>query len=71
MHSHADRAFASDNIDGRRAHNLVMQGITTSVFGPDGRNPVWPIPDEMEAYRTRAWPRTWCRWWVTVPCGVW
>ena len=52
MHSHADRAFASDNIDGRRAHNLVMQGITTSVFGPDGRNPVWPMPDEMEAYRT-------------------
>ena len=51
MHSHADRSFASDNIDGRRAHNLVMQGITTSVFGPDGRNPVWPIPVEMEAYR--------------------
>jgi len=51
MHSHADRAFASDNIEGRRAHNLVMQGITTSVFGPDGRNPVWPIPDEMDAYR--------------------
>ena len=52
MHSHADRAFASENIEGRRAHNLVMQGITTSVFGPDGRNPVWPIADEMEAYRT-------------------
>ncbi len=51
MHSHADRAFASENIEGRRAHNLVMQGITTSVFGPDGRNPVWPISDEMEAYR--------------------
>ena len=52
MHSHADRSFASDNIAGRRAHNLVMQGITTSVFGPDGRNPLWPIPAEMEAYRT-------------------
>ena len=52
MHSHADRAFASDNLGGRRAHNLVMQGITTSVFGPDGRNPVWPIAHEMEAYRT-------------------
>lgn len=52
MHSHADRSFASDNIEGRRAHNLVMQGITTSVFGPDGRNPLWPIPVEMEAYRT-------------------
>ncbi len=52
MHSHADRAFASDNVDARRAHNLVMQGITTSVFGPDGRNPLWPLDDEMAAYRT-------------------
>ena len=51
MHSHADRLFASDNIEGRQAHNLVMQGITTSVFGPDGRNPVWPIAAEMDAYR--------------------
>ncbi|MYD14060.1 MAG: amidohydrolase family protein, partial [Gemmatimonadetes bacterium] len=52
MHSHADRLFASDNIEGRRAHNLVMQGITTSVFGPDGRNPTWPMSAEMELYRT-------------------
>ena len=52
MHSHADRSFASPNIEGRRAHNLVMQGITTSVFGPDGRNPAWPIAAEMDAYRT-------------------
>ena len=51
MHSHADRVFASDDVEGRRAHNLVMQGITTSVFGPDGRNPVWPVADEMDAYR--------------------
>ncbi len=51
MHSHADRAFSSENIDARRAHNLVMQGITTSVFGPDGRNPLWPMGDEMAAYR--------------------
>ena len=52
MHSHADRVFASDNIEGRRAHNLVMQGITTSVFGPDGRNPTWPMAAEMELYST-------------------
>ena len=52
MHSHADRIFASDNIEGRRAHNLVMQGITTSVFGPDGRNPTWPMAAEMDLYRT-------------------
>ena len=52
LHSHADRAFASDDVEGRKAHNLVAQGITTVVFGPDGRNPIWPIADEMEAYRT-------------------
>ena len=52
MHSHADRLFASDNLEGRRAHNLVMQGITTSVFGPDGRNPTWPMSAEMELYRS-------------------
>ena len=52
MHSHADGAFASDDVERRKAHNLVMQGITTVVFGPDGRNPMWPIADEMEAYRT-------------------
>ena len=52
MHSHADGAFASNDVERRRAHNLVTQGITTVVFGPDGRNPMWPIADEMEAYRT-------------------
>ena len=51
MHSHADGAFASDDVERRQAHNLVVQGITTVVFGPDGRNPMWPIADEMEAYR--------------------
>ncbi len=52
MHSHADRGFASDDVEARKAHNLVTQGITTVVFGPDGRNPRWPIADEMAAYRT-------------------
>lgn len=52
MHSHADRSFASDDVEARRAHNLVMQGITTSVFGPDGRNPTWPIAEEMAVYRS-------------------
>ena len=52
LHSHADGAFASDDVERRTAHNLVVQGITTVVFGPDGRNPMWPIADEMEAYRT-------------------
>ena len=52
LHSHADRAFASADVEGRKAHNLVAQGITTVVFGPDGRNPSWPIANEMETYRT-------------------
>lgn len=52
MHSHADRSFADTLIEGRRARNLVMQGITTSVFGSDGRNPTWPISREMELYRS-------------------
>lgn len=52
MHSHADRAFVSDDLERRRARNLVMQGITTVVFGPDGRNPLWPLTEEMAAYRS-------------------
>jgi N-acyl-D-amino-acid deacylase len=51
MHSHADRGLVSDNLDTRRAPNLVTQGITTVVVGPDGRNPIWPIAEEMAAYR--------------------
>ena len=51
MHSHADRSLASDDREARKAHNLVAQGITTVVVGPDGRNPMWPIADEMAAYR--------------------
>ena len=53
MHSHADRGFVSDNLETRRAPNLVTQGITTVVGGPDGRNPVWPMMAEMEAYRSQ------------------
>ncbi len=51
MHSHADRALVSDSLRARQAHNLVAQGITTVVVGPDGRNPIWPTADEMAAYR--------------------
>ncbi len=53
LHSHADRALASDNREARKAVNLVAQGITTVVMGADGRNPVWPIRDEIAAYRSR------------------
>ena len=51
MHSHADGALASESVEARQAHNLVAQGITTVVVGPDGRNPTWPVAAEMDAYR--------------------
>ena len=53
MHSHADRSLVSDDLEARKAHNLIAQGITTVVVGPDGRNPIWPIADEIAAYRRR------------------
>jgi N-acyl-D-amino-acid deacylase len=52
MHSHADRSLFSGGPDERRAANLVAQGITTVVFGPDGRNPTWPLTDEIAGYRS-------------------
>lgn len=51
MHSHADRALVSKNLEARKAHNLVAQGITTIVVAPDGRNALWPVAKEIEAYR--------------------
>ncbi|MEM7417647.1 MAG: amidohydrolase family protein [Gemmatimonadota bacterium] len=50
MHSHADRALFSGIEEVRRAKNLVAQGITTIVVGPDGRNPTWPIEAELAGY---------------------
>jgi len=52
MHSHADRALYAGNAFLRSAPNLVAQGITTLVFGPDGRNPTWPLSDEIAGYRS-------------------
>lgn len=52
MHSHADRPLFSGGPELRRASNLVAQGITTVVFGPDGRNPTWPLEDEIAGYRS-------------------
>ena len=51
MHSHADRALAGEDVESRKAHNLVTQGITTVVVGADGRNARWPISAEIAAYR--------------------
>ena len=53
LHSHADRSLAGDNMEERKAVNLIAQGITTVVMGADGRNPVWPIRDEIAAYESR------------------
>lgn len=52
MHSHADRALFSGGARERAAPNLVSQGITTVVFGPDGRNPAWPLTEEIAGYRS-------------------
>lgn len=51
VHSHADRTLMGDDLEARSAPNLVAQGITTVVGGPDGRNPIWPIAAEIAAYR--------------------
>lgn len=51
LHSHSDDALVADSLEPRRAHNLVAQGITTVVGGPDGRNAIWPVSDEMAAMR--------------------
>lgn len=53
VHSHADRSLVSDDMEERKAVNLVAQGITTVVMGADGRNPIWPIRDEIAAYESR------------------
>ncbi len=51
MHSHADRALSAGSKEQRQAPNLVTQGITTVVFGADGRNTTWPLEREIEGFR--------------------
>ena len=53
LHSHADRSLVGEDMEERKALNLVAQGITTVVMGADGRNPIWPIRDEIAAYERR------------------
>lgn len=50
LHSHADRGLVSEQIESRRAHNVLSQGITTVVGAPDGRNAEWPVSAEIAAY---------------------
>lgn len=50
IHSHSDRGLKADDINLRRAPNLVAQGITTVVGGADGRSG-WPISEEIATLR--------------------
>ena len=52
LHSHADRALVSEEVEARRAHNLIHQGLTTIIGGGDGRNQIWPLTRELEAYES-------------------
>ena len=52
LHSHADRAMMSSQLEPRRARSLNSQGLTTVIGGPDGRNLRWPISSEVEALRS-------------------
>jgi len=52
LHSHADRSMVLDDMELRRAPAALKQGIATVVGGPDGRNPRFPLTDEIEAYRS-------------------
>lgn len=53
LHSHSDGSLAGEEMEPRKAHNLVAQGITTVVGGPDGRNAIWPLSAEAEALRSQ------------------
>jgi N-acyl-D-amino-acid deacylase len=50
LHSHADRALASDFIEARQAYSLNHQGLTTIVAAADGRNVDWPLSEEAAHY---------------------
>ncbi len=47
LHSHADRAMASEHLEARRAKSLNSQGLTTVLGGADGGNIAWPITEGM------------------------
>ncbi|MBL8268150.1 N-acyl-D-amino-acid deacylase family protein, partial [Steroidobacter sp.] len=54
LHSHADRGLVSDDVEMRRAVNLITQGITTVVGGPDGGNQRPTIAEELAAFQAHA-----------------
>jgi N-acyl-D-amino-acid deacylase len=55
VHSHADRSLVGSDLEMRRAPNLVSQGITTIVGGPDGRSG-WPLSAERESLESPGIP---------------
>jgi len=46
LHSHANRALTSLEVEGRQGRNLVTQGVTT-VTPHDGTNVIWPLEDKI------------------------
>jgi N-acyl-D-amino-acid deacylase len=53
IHSHADRGLITDDLELRRAYNVLSQGVATVVGGPDGRNRAWPIQEETRRFRSQ------------------
>ena len=53
LHSHADSGLISEELEPRRAHNLISQGLTTILGAADGRNREWPLATELEGYQSQ------------------
>ncbi len=50
LHSHADRYMIRGDREYRLARSQLKQGIATVVGGPDGRNPAFPLTEELSIY---------------------
>jgi N-acyl-D-amino-acid deacylase len=50
LHSHADRYMIRGDREYRLARSQLKQGIATVVGGPDGRNPAFPLTEELSVY---------------------
>jgi len=50
LHSHATTALSASEEEGRHAHNLLTQGVTTVMGASDGTNAIWPLSEEIAGY---------------------